>query len=30
MNGTKLMGSQSYEKLEEFMFANNILKKTKA
>lgn len=27
MNGTKLMGSQPYEKLEELMIANNISKK---
>jgi predicted DsbA family dithiol-disulfide isomerase len=30
MNGTKLMGSQSYQKLEELMLANNITKKTEA
>jgi predicted DsbA family dithiol-disulfide isomerase len=30
MNGTKLMGSQSYQKLEELMLANNISKKTEA
>ena len=27
MNGTKLMGSQPYEKLEELMIVNKILKK---
>jgi predicted DsbA family dithiol-disulfide isomerase len=30
MNGTKLMGSQTYEKLEALMVTNNVLKKTKA
>ena len=30
MNGTKLMGSQSYEKLEELMVANKILEKSRA
>ena len=30
MNGTKLMGSQSYEKLEELMLTNNISKKIEA
>lgn len=30
MNGTKLMGSQSYEKLEKLMVANKIPKKSEA
>jgi predicted DsbA family dithiol-disulfide isomerase len=30
LNGTRLMGSQSYEKLEELMFANKISKKSEA